>query len=119
MKGIIRYLFLISAVLLFSEAFGSRIPSTSEGTEKLIDSKDFSKRAWGAYIAGENSFTELQPKLLSILEEPGSLSNGCLVRSVLDAAIKIHADLSSQLLSSFYGRYPDETTLLLAQAPQM
>jgi hypothetical protein len=118
MKVIVRYLVLLSAALLLSEAFGFQIPSTLESAAKLLDSQDFSERAWGAYIAGENGFSELQPKLQGILEDGIALTDQCLVRSVLDAAIKMRADLPSKTLAAIYRRYPDETTILLAQSPQ-
>jgi hypothetical protein len=117
MKSIRSYLLLLQAVLLWLETSGFQSPSAPDSAAKLLDSQDVSERAWGAYFAGQSGLLDLQPKLESILEEAAT-SDECLVRSAIEAEIRMRADLPTSLLAEIYGKYPDETTILLAQSPE-
>jgi hypothetical protein len=95
---------------------------------KLLNSSKAAERAWGAYLAGQNNLTVLKPKLEKLLEETDkshifkktdkSESNECLVRSILDAEIKMGAILPENTLKEIWGSYPNEATILLARAPR-
>ena len=110
------YVLLLQALLWF-EGAGLQNSFALDRATKLLESQDVRDRAWGAYLAGQNGLAELEPKLGSILEK-ASMSDECLVRSALDAAIKIRANLPTKILAPLYDRYPNEITILLAQSPQ-
>lgn len=86
---------------------------------KLLDSQDASNRAWGAYLVGQNGLSELQPRLANLLDGIDASSvDECLIRSILDAEIRQGADLPTKILTKFYGRYPNEVTILFARSPE-
>jgi hypothetical protein len=62
MKAIAPYLLLLQALLWF-EGSELQISSGLDSATKLLDSQDVRDRAWGAYIAGQNELTELEPNL--------------------------------------------------------
>ena len=94
-----------------------KTPSNLERAAKLLDSTDVRERAWGAYFVGQSRLSVLQPKMQSVLRD-AAVSDESLLRSVIDAEIRVWADLPTEILTSIYRRYPDETTILLAQHPQ-
>jgi hypothetical protein len=54
-----------------------------------------------------------------IFDKPDkSESNECLVRAILDAEIKMGATLPENILQEIWDSYPNEATILLAQAPR-
>ncbi len=130
MKNIIPHILLLQSLVWFGGT-ASRTSSLVAGpahderasvldhASKMLDSQDVRERAWGAYLAGQNGLSELEPELESILEEAGTSGHDeSLVRSILDADIQMRAALPAKILASICDRYPNETTILLAQSPQ-
>jgi hypothetical protein len=94
------------------------LASIRDQASKLLDSQNASKRAWGAYLVGQNGFSELEPKLQRLLGAIDAFGlDTCVVRSMLDAEIKMRTPLPQEILTKIYSSYPDEGTILFAQSP--
>jgi hypothetical protein len=90
-----------------------------ERASTLLNSKEAADRAWGAYLAGQNKLTVLQPKLEELLQKSDSyksqLDEVLVRRSIVDAAINMGAALPENIINNLNS---NDAIMLLAQAPK-
>jgi hypothetical protein len=76
-------------------------------------------RTRGVYLAGENHVVEVLPILTAFLPPPSSYAGNeyeCFYQALLDSLIRLRADLSVEMLTNIFERYPDEGVILFAKA---
>ncbi len=88
---------------------------------RLLDSDDIAAQAWGAFLAGQYRLTALLPRLVAYLPPPTNEAHvtdaqDCFYRSLVDALIRLDADIPADTLSQLYRRYPDESIILLPKS---
>jgi hypothetical protein len=88
---------------------------------QLLDSRVNRDRTWGVFLAGQYHFSELLPRLLGFLplsssEAAASDAQECFYRSLLDALIRLDADIPPDTLNELYRRYPDESIILFSKS---
>jgi hypothetical protein len=90
-----------------------------ERASKLLNSNEAADRAWGAYLAGQNKLTVLQPKLEELLRKSESyefqLDEVLVRRSIVDAAINMGAALPEEIINNMY---INDAIVLFAQSPK-
>jgi hypothetical protein len=82
----------------------------------LLNSPEPAKRAWGAYLVGQNDLSELVPRLRQLLDHMNEFGEN-EVRSILDAEIRLGTKLPPETVKMIYARYPVEAALLFSRSP--
>ena len=82
----------------------------------LLNSPESAKRAWGAYLVGQNDLSELEPRLRQLLDHMDKVGEN-EIRSILDAEIRLGTKLPPETLKMIYIRYPNEATVLFSRSP--
>jgi hypothetical protein len=82
----------------------------------LLNSPEPAKRAWGAYLVGQNDLSEVEPRLRQLLDHMSEYGEN-EIRSVLDAEIRLGTKLPPEIVKMIYVRYPVEATLLFSRSP--
>ncbi|MGD0101268.1 MAG: hypothetical protein ABSC60_13050 [Acidobacteriota bacterium] len=82
----------------------------------LLNSPEPAKRAWGAYLVGQNDLSELEPRLRQLLDHMDKVGEN-EIRSILDAEIRLGTKLPAETVKMIYAKYPDEATVLFSRSP--
>lgn len=82
----------------------------------LLNSPEPAKRAWGAYLVGQNDLSELEPRLRQLLEHMNEFGEN-EIRSILDAEIRLGTKLPPETVKMIYAKYPVEATILFSLSP--
>lgn len=82
----------------------------------LLNSPEPAKRAWGAYLVGQNDFSELEPRLRQLVDHMNEFGEN-EIRSILDAEIRLGTKLPPETVKMIYARYPVEATVLFSRSP--
>lgn len=89
---------------------------------RLLRSLDNRERAWGAFLIGAHGSKQHAPLLVGLLENPGLAADGweegVVRQAVLDALIRLDAEVPAERLLPLYESSPDEVIILLARAPK-
>ncbi len=99
-----------------------RLGDAGAEARRLLQSAEKKERAWGAYLAGLHGLKAEAPRLVELLSDP-ALNNGdweqALVRqSILDALIRLDAEVPAETLLPLRQWAPDEVLILLARDPR-
>jgi hypothetical protein len=118
---------LLGFLLIFSCVPAAAQPTSIGGESRaqmvhprlLLQSEDLKDRTWGAYLAGEYRVVEVLPALTAFLPLPPPYAGNeyeCFCHALLDSLIRLKADLSVEMLTNIFERYPDEGVILFALA---
>jgi hypothetical protein len=107
-----------------AEPVAARGPNaaTEAEAERLLQSAESRDRAWGAYFAGHLGLKGQAPRLVELLDDPalagGRFEDNYVRQSVLDALIRLDAEVPADKLLPLYAQSPDEVVILLARSLQ-